>query len=117
MSIDKNTWISATDSPPIGTEVLGFHPSWIDEDYNPEGTCACFICDEGYWTIAKWCGTCDEWHTAYSEKWTAHQEGEGHKLKNPRKGQGVKESDMSTRIMVAPTHWMQKPTPQKKLNQ
>jgi len=46
-------------------EVLGFNKSWINEDFNPDGICMCFLGDDG-WTIAKWCGSCDEWHTRVS---------------------------------------------------
>lgn len=44
-------------------EVLGYHPDWVDEDFNPDGICLCFLMDEGEWTVAKWCGLHDEWHT------------------------------------------------------
>ena len=29
------------EKPPEGEEVLAYHPSWIDEDFNPRGISRC----------------------------------------------------------------------------
>lgn len=106
-------WIPITEDiasyPEHGIEVLGFNKEWIDEDFNPDGICMCFVIDDN-WTISSWCGQCDEWHTAYDKNWTAHKQGEGHMAIVDDNNQ-VSEDDMSTKIMPAPTHWKLKPTP------
>ncbi|CAL2106695.1 conserved hypothetical protein [Tenacibaculum sp. 190524A02b] len=37
-------------------EIIGYNTDWIDEDFNPEGTRACFQNDSGEkgWCSAKW---------------------------------------------------------------
>ena len=49
-------WISAenTELVPEGTEVIGYSAKWIDEDFNPKGTRACFLNGDGTWVSAKW---------------------------------------------------------------
>lgn len=56
--------------PQSGIEVLGYHPSWEDPDYNKSGVCLCTLQEAlpDYWMIAKWCGYHDEWHTRYSKE-------------------------------------------------
>lgn len=76
--------------PEEGFEVIGYNKSWINEDYNPEGTCLCFINDDD-WIVLQWCGYCDEWHT----KNTGDSD-ETLKLKNQYR-------------IEAPTHWTYKP--------
>lgn len=58
--------------PPIGKEVIGWSKDWINPDYNPNGTCVCFLDDEG-WTIAWWCNSCDEYHTKHPGNEEAHR--------------------------------------------
>jgi hypothetical protein len=48
--------------PPLGREVVGWNESWLNDDFNPRGTCACFLTDSG-WVISWWCSDCDEYHT------------------------------------------------------
>lgn len=63
----KPVWKDAeTDPPENGSEVLGYHPEWIDEDYNNDGVCLCFKIDTDAWIVSQWCGTHDEWHTRVS---------------------------------------------------
>lgn len=57
----KNTptkWISVKDRPLTVNdgEVIAYHKSWEDEDFNPLGTRAGFTYDEGKFISAKWCG-------------------------------------------------------------
>ena len=75
------------DSAPIGLEVLGFNPEWIDEDYNKDGICMCWKDDEENWTIAKWCGLHDTYHNRIS---------------------GTIQQEFGL-IVNAPTHWIHKP--------
>lgn len=84
-------WIelSMRTKPVTNQEVLGWNKYWVNEDYNPDGICLCFLDDEGVWTIAVWCGTHDEWHT-----WE-------HNI--PYKDRNG--------IKPAPTHWRPKPLP------
>ncbi len=42
------------DNAPIGAEVIGFSEEWVHEDFNPKGTRACWLSDDGIWTSAKW---------------------------------------------------------------
>ena len=73
--------------PPHHVELIGYNKEWVDEDYNPDGTCICFLDDVAEWYIAKWCGACDEWHT---------------------RGSGREEKEFS-RPLNPPTHWTEKP--------
>lgn len=86
-------WIETkNDLPPVCTEVLGWHPAWVDEDYNPEGVCVCFLTDDDAdtWMVSVWDNEQDTWqdHTT-----------------------GMRKYNEQTPM---PTHWMQKPTPPKK---
>lgn len=54
--------ITEFESPSEGTEVIGFSPGWIDEDFNPNGTRVCFLGGDG-WISAYWCNYHDEYHT------------------------------------------------------
>ena len=114
----ENDWkLTTQQKPEYGIEVLGHNKEWINEDYNPEGICVCFagepIADEDpIWHIAYWCGQCDEWHTAYSENWTGHKDGEGH-MPKANDDNTISEDNMSTKIMPPPTHWRYKPKPPK----
>jgi hypothetical protein len=57
-------WIKINEDykPVEGVVVLGYNPSWVDEDYNPRGMNICFMQD-GYWLVSVWCNSCDCWHT------------------------------------------------------
>lgn len=35
-------------------EVIGYHPDWIDPDFNPKGTRVGFMRDDGVFISAKW---------------------------------------------------------------
>jgi hypothetical protein len=48
---------------PVNSEVLGYSPKWVDEDYNPEGVRICFINDEGVWSSARWDNEQDRYET------------------------------------------------------
>lgn len=66
-------WNDLRELPDIGVEVLGFHPSWIDEDYNPDGIRVCFR-DDLDWYCARWNNSHDYYVTdesdlAMPEKW------------------------------------------------
>lgn len=52
---EENEWHSVADGdlPPIGEEVIGYSKDWVDEDFNPRGTRACFLTDNG-WISAMW---------------------------------------------------------------
>jgi hypothetical protein len=50
-------WISMQEKPlkqEEAMEVIGFHPSWIDPDFNPNGTRVGFIGGEGEFISSKW---------------------------------------------------------------
>ena len=50
----KSPWIKYKDEKPkVGVEVIAFHPKWIDEDFNPNGTRIGFLSDGGF-TSAFW---------------------------------------------------------------
>lgn len=50
--------------PPIGVEVIGFHPDWIDLDYNPNGWRICFRNGDGsIWISSVWDNVLDYYHT------------------------------------------------------
>jgi len=85
---DAMQWVSVETPPENGMEVFGFNPSWIDEDYSLDGVCMCFMDDEGMWTITKWCGYHDDYHTYYSVKW----------------------GDGEIKVAEPPTHWLPKTT-------
>lgn len=82
----KDGWISIKDRPlKLGEEVIGYNPSWIDEDFNPNGTRIGFLSDYGdnevegqinienpdggyqHFCQAKWCDYHDTYHTLYGE--------------------------------------------------
>lgn len=50
------TWKKVTETEPSQDEfeVIGFSPKWIDEDYNPNGTRACFRNGDLGFTSAVW---------------------------------------------------------------
>jgi hypothetical protein len=53
----KHQWVSVEDGgkPDNGRPVRGFHPNWIDEDFNIDGIRECFICGDGdQWVSAAW---------------------------------------------------------------
>ena len=59
-------WYDAIANPPKdGEEVMGYNKEWIDLDFNPSGTCLCFI-SAGDWTIASWDSAAEWWVTRYS---------------------------------------------------
>lgn len=49
------TWESVADGdlPEMGVPVLGYHPSWIDEDFNKDGIRECFRSGDG-WISSIW---------------------------------------------------------------
>lgn len=53
--------------PEQGVEVIGFHPDWIDEDFNPQGVRVCFINDDGNWWQAWWVDYQDSYETYITE--------------------------------------------------
>ncbi len=87
---DKGWKLVSEEKPETGIEILGYSPDWIDEDFNPDGICLCFLMDEGYWIVAKWCGQHDEWHTRPT-------------------GEDNWEGAIYDKPIYAPTHWMPKP--------
>jgi len=44
-------------------EVIGFHPEWIDEDFNPNGTRVGFVNADAGFTCARWCNYHDCYET------------------------------------------------------
>lgn len=54
----NNNWILTSEAPiEIGVEVIGFHPEWIHEDFNPNGTRLGFFqdgIDEPFFISVKW---------------------------------------------------------------
>lgn len=83
------------DELPIGLgEVFGYNEKWIDEDYNTDGICVCYLQDgePNYWVIAKWCGYHDEWHTRESHE--------------AQENLGDAREDMP--YIDPPTHWIEK---------
>ena len=49
------SWIATAEQlPPDSIEVLGFHPDWIDGDFNPRGIRVCFQNDGERWQSARW---------------------------------------------------------------
>lgn len=53
--------INENNKPECGVEVIGFSPNWIDEDFNPNGTRACFLLDDDTWISARWL----DYHDSY----------------------------------------------------
>lgn len=50
-----NPWVSVGERlPEDGVEVIGYHPDWIDADFNPEGIRVCFQNDGERWHSARW---------------------------------------------------------------
>lgn len=90
----QSSWIKTNeDLPPFGTEVLGYHPTWIDDDFNPEGVRVCYLQEQldepDLWCIAIWDNDMDNWcnYTQLEKRYDEQ--------------------------VAAPSHWMQKPTPPK----
>lgn len=55
----RNPWVSLDEmvSPPFSEPVDGYHPDWVDEDFNPDGIRECFWTgseDEPHWFCAAW---------------------------------------------------------------
>lgn len=62
-------WIETSITPPEqGVEVVGFHPDWINEDFNPNGTRACFLDGDETWYSARWCNYHDSFESENTEK-------------------------------------------------
>ena len=58
-------WIKVEDRlPNIGVEVNAFHPSWIDDDYNPLGVRTGFLNGDDKFYSAKW----NNYHDCYQEE-------------------------------------------------
>lgn len=50
--------------PPESTPVMGYNPSWVDEDFNPRGIRECFRTGDGTeWVSARWTDGCDTYET------------------------------------------------------
>lgn len=60
------TEVTADTRPPNGHEVIGYHPTWIHPDFNPEGTRICFINDENEWHSAGWVDYQDTYVSLYT---------------------------------------------------
>lgn len=46
---------SKTNPPDMCLPVIGYHPEWVDEDFNPKGVRECFRYGDGTdWHTAKW---------------------------------------------------------------
>jgi hypothetical protein len=55
-SLDAN-WFVTAERPFVydeAMEVIGYHPDWIDADFNPNGTRVGFFTDDGRFQSAKW---------------------------------------------------------------
>ena len=51
----KSPWIKYKDEKPeVGVEVIAFHPKWVDEDFNPNGTRVGFLGDDGFISANWW---------------------------------------------------------------
>ncbi|WP_273210755.1 hypothetical protein [Runella zeae] len=53
----NNHWIPASENLEFGIEVIGFHPDWVHDDYNPNGTRIGFFqegIDEPFFSSAMW---------------------------------------------------------------
>lgn len=53
-----------TQPPQEGVEVLGYHPLWEDENYNPKGWRVCFQ-NNNIWCCAVWDNEQDCYKTHY----------------------------------------------------
>lgn len=42
------------EKPPVGQEVLAYHPDWVDDDFNPKGVRVGFWDGEDDFTSAHW---------------------------------------------------------------
>lgn len=60
-------WVSTDNEVPGETafDVIGFHPDWVDEDFNPKGVRICCYTDSG-WYCAKWVD-CHDCYAGLSE--------------------------------------------------
>jgi hypothetical protein len=62
-------WHKVTETEPSfeDMEVIGYNEKWIDEDFNLNGTRACFRCDAGEngFISARWCDYQDSYVTDY----------------------------------------------------
>lgn len=51
----KSPWIEySKQKPSEGVEVIAYHPDWVDEDFNPNGTRIGFLNDNDEFTSAYW---------------------------------------------------------------
>lgn len=51
----KSPWIKYKDEKPeVGVEVIAFHPKWVDEDFNPNGTRVGFLGGDGFISAFWW---------------------------------------------------------------
>lgn len=78
--------------PEVGVPVLGYHPEWVNEDFNPTGVCECWIDEDGEWTSAQWDNDQDSYHT-HSAFWCKNAE-----------------------TPFTPSHWMDKPKYRRTIN-
>jgi len=53
--------------PPVNEEVLGWHPAWVDADYNAIGIRICFRHDDEDWTSAVWDNYQDNYHAEFTK--------------------------------------------------
>lgn len=58
-------WFNNETNPlrPEDGEVIGYHPNWVSEDFNPEGRRVGFIDDDGAFLSANWCNDQDTYFT------------------------------------------------------
>ncbi|HYH14000.1 MAG TPA: hypothetical protein VD794_02200 [Flavisolibacter sp.] len=54
-------------------EIIGYHPDWIDEDYNENGTRVGIIDMDGKFHCAKWCDIHDEYEDCVCDPPTHYQ--------------------------------------------
>lgn len=58
----NSTWYPASCPPPVGAVVIGYHPDWVDDDFNPTGVRECLLnCEEGEWLSGKWYDCQEGW--------------------------------------------------------
>lgn len=92
---------TSEEMPEFGVEVIAYHEKWIDEDFNPNGTRAGFIQDDGF-TSASWNNEQDCYNTCRVEGDDYYKGVSGIPGMDDYYKQSVKPN--------MPTHWMEIPT-------
>ncbi|MEO0793508.1 MAG: hypothetical protein AAFX93_00010 [Verrucomicrobiota bacterium] len=60
---NENRWRDAlVDPPENGEPVLGYHPDWVDGDFNRQGIRECFLGDD-HWVTSYWVDSADSYIT------------------------------------------------------